>query len=85
MTDNYLELEFLNNDEIGLEINNDDGINLDIDGSGSGGVTSYPLLKNKPSINGVTLVDDKTFEDLGVNTLTNLEIKAIFDRIFGGD
>jgi hypothetical protein len=47
--------------------------------------TDYNLLQNKPKINGVELVDDKSFEELGVETMTNIEIKAVFDRIFGGE
>lgn len=34
----------------------------------------YENLKNKPSINGVELVSDKSFEDLGDHALTNFEI-----------
>lgn len=34
----------------------------------------YENLKNKPSINGVELVSDKSFEDLGDHVLTNFEI-----------
>lgn len=34
----------------------------------------YEKLKNKPSINGVELVSDKSFEDLGDHVLTNFEI-----------
>ena len=34
----------------------------------------YDKLKNKPSINGVELVQDKSFEDLGDHVLTNFEI-----------
>ena len=34
----------------------------------------YEKLKNKPSINGVGLVQDKSFEDLGDHVLTNFEI-----------
>ena len=44
----------------------------------------YNDLVNKPSINEVELVGDKTFEDLGDRTLTNTEIKRIFDRVFKG-
>lgn len=45
---------------------------------------NYEDLYNKPSINEVTLIGNKTFEDLGDTPLTNLEIKRIFDRIFNG-
>ena len=43
---------------------------------------NYDDLLNKPQINGVELMGDKSFEDLGDTPLTNLEIKAIFDSIF---
>ena len=43
---------------------------------------NYDDLLNKPQINGVELMGDKSFEDLGDAPLTNLEIKAIFDSIF---
>lgn len=42
----------------------------------------YEKLSNKPSINDVTLIGNKTFEELGDRNLSNLEIKEIFDRIF---
>lgn len=42
----------------------------------------YDDLLNKPKINGVELMGDKSFDDLGDTPLTNLEIKAIFDNIF---
>ena len=34
----------------------------------------YEKLKNRPSINGVELMQDKSFEDLGDHVLTNFEI-----------
>ena len=34
----------------------------------------YEKLKNKPSINGVELIKDKSFEELGDHVLTNFEI-----------
>ena len=34
----------------------------------------YEKLVNKPKINGVELVQDKSFEDLGDHVLTNFEI-----------
>lgn len=49
----------------------------------------YEDLSNKPSINGVKLVGNKTLEQLGEETLTNSELKDIidsqFDLIFGGN
>lgn len=46
--------------------------------------SDYNGLSNKPQINEVTLQGNKTFDELGDHTLSNLEIKAIFDRIFNG-
>ena len=40
----------------------------------------YNALANKPQVNGETLVGDKSFEDLGDHTMTNIEIKAIFEE-----
>ena len=42
----------------------------------------YEKALNKPSIEGVTLVNDKTFEDLGLSEVGNTELKEMFDKIF---
>ena len=39
----------------------------------------YNRLANKPSIEGVTLIDDKSFEDLGAISLTNMEIENLIN------
>lgn len=39
--------------------------------------STYPDLQGKPSIEGVTLVGNKTFSDLGLSPLTTAEIEAI--------
>lgn len=44
--------------------------------------SNYNELSNKPSINDVELKGNKSFDDLGDHTLTNLEIKDIFNKIF---
>lgn len=44
-------------------------------------VTSYNDLTDKPLINGVTLSGDKSFEDLGSDSLTNLEIDNIINSV----
>lgn len=41
--------------------------------------TNYTKLKNKPQINGVVLEGNKTFEDLGIYTLTEREIENIIN------
>lgn len=49
---------------------------------GGGGTTDYEELDNKPSINGVTLVGDKTSEDLHIKEcdceeLTTAQLNAL--------
>lgn len=48
----------------------------------------YDKLNNKPSINGVELSGDRSFEDLGRLNMRNIRIKSIIDNayneIFGG-
>ena len=39
----------------------------------------YITLKNQPSIEGVKLINDKTFEDLGATSLSNLEIENLIN------
>lgn len=52
-----------------------------MEGAGSGGGTdNYERLRNKPSINKVVLSGDKSFEDLGVSPLSNLEIMNIINK-----
>lgn len=50
-----------------------------------GGTKDYNKLSNKPKINGVELIGDRSFEDLGEENLTNIEILTIFSRVFGGN
>ena len=40
--------------------------------------TDYNTLANKPRINGVELVDDKSFNELGIETATDKEIDDLF-------
>ena len=51
--------------------------NLSFGGSGSGGGTSdYTLLRNKPSINGVTLIGNKTSSDLYIHDLVTVDYNS---------
>lgn len=47
--------------------------------SASGGTPDYDDLSNKPSIEGITLTGAKTYEDLNLNRLTNIEIENIMN------
>ena len=44
---------------------------------------NYENLKNKPSINDVELVGNKSFEDLGDIPLSNIEILNMYNHVKG--
>ena len=70
----------LNKPSISIGATDENGIN--IEGSYTKNYLSdndYEGLKNKPSIEGVELIKDKTFEDLGAISLTNLEIEELLN------
>lgn len=50
------------------------------DSGGSSEKKDYEQLVNKPSINGVTLIGDKSLGDLGASPLTNMEILEIINK-----
>lgn len=76
-------------ERVNLEIKPRAPVNLDIGGSpklsldikGASGTNYYPALIDKPSIESVTLVGDKTFKQLGLSPVTEQEIDKI---IYGG-
>ena len=41
-------------------------------------LADYEILENKPQIESVELVGDKSFEDLGLNGISNSEIENLF-------
>lgn len=47
----------------------------------SGGSTDYNELSNKPSVNGVELIGNKTNEELDICPITNSEIEDFFKRL----
>lgn len=46
---------------------------------GSSSISDYNSIENKPKINGITLIGDKSSEDLNIDTvsMTNSDIEAI--------
>lgn len=62
-----------------IVIEDDDIEKIEIEeAGGGGGTTNYEYLLNKPKINNVELVNNKTFKDLGINEITNTELEKIF-------
>jgi hypothetical protein len=79
MVDTIIELTGELNTDLELEGE------LNIDGSGT---YNYELLFNKPQINHVELIKNKSLDDLGIQekgnypseTLTNLDIELLLDN-----
>lgn len=60
-----------------------DGNIISATGGGSGGTDDYDLLKHKPQINGVTLQGNKTFRELGLDTINKYtELTEYVDDIY---
>lgn len=47
---------------------------------GAGGIRDYEALLNKPQVNDVELVGNRSLEEIGVDSLTNADILEIFNR-----
>ena len=74
-----IDIEIDNQSSIDTDIQTSDGeIDTDIELSANG-TNDYNDLVNKPSIEGVELIGDKTLEELGVEALTPQEIDAIIN------
>lgn len=78
-------------DELHIELEQEDTLNIELidRNAGGSGTGDYEELVHKPSINGVELVGNKTFEELGREDIANSRIKQIidtsYDLIFGGN
>lgn len=44
---------------------------------------SYESLRNLPSINGVTVIGDRTFEDFGLVPISSEEMTELMLEVFG--
>lgn len=63
---------------VDIEVHNKHGnIDVEVKKGTSGGTNNYDLLRNKPQIEGVTLEGDKSFKQLGMDTLSVQEIEKI--------
>lgn len=80
--ENYeiIDASILNDLDIDVTLYQDDEIDLQIE-IGSGGVSSYNQLSNKPSINGVQLIGDHLSDYYNLQDkmdyLTNTEIERL--------
>ena len=50
---------------------------IEAGGGGGGGTTNYNLLTNLPQVNNITLKGNKSFDDLGMQSLTNEQMNTL--------
>ena len=89
LQEDTLRVSLSEEDELTLNMENEEDSLLMQLLNDSYGVSRYASLPDKPRINGVTLENDKTFEELGREDIRNARIKEIIDteyeNIFGGN
>lgn len=72
-----IRLTVAENDAVTLGLDSGDNAALNVGSTTVVSVNDYNDLRNKPSIEGVTLEGDKTFEELNLQSLTNQELEAM--------
>lgn len=67
MNRDEIEIELDNDNNIDIDVSNNDDVEINVDRDlGGGGTTNYERLRNKPQINSVELIGNKSLEDLGI-------------------
>lgn len=83
-----LDVRLQQDDELDVNLQSEDELEVKMVEGMPTPIDDYNLLRNHPSVNGVELKGDKSFEDLGRNKITNMDLKKIIDEqyelIFGG-
>ena len=70
-----IKLTVAENDVVTLGLDSGDNAALNVGSTTVVSVNDYNDLRNKPSIEGVELVGDKSFEELNLQRLTNTELE----------
>ena len=68
-------------EELIVEANEEEDLRVDGGDDSVKVIRDYNQLKNRPKIEGVTLVGDKTFEELGFLEMSNSEIQDIINAL----
>lgn len=89
LDEDVLDIEMASDDILDIQLYSEDVFTIDLVVGGYMYENNYEKLINKPSINGVELINDKSFEELGRDDIKNRTIKDIIDEqfnlIFGGN
>ena len=70
-----IKLTVAENDAVTLGLDSGDNAALNVGSTTVVSVNDYNDLRNKPSIEGVELIGDKSFEELNLQRLTNAELE----------
>jgi hypothetical protein len=70
-----IKLTVAENDAVTLGLDSGDNAALNVGSTTVVSVNDYNDLRNKPSIEGVELIGDKSFEELNLQRLTNTELE----------
>lgn len=81
--ENELVIE-LEEDVLDISINTEnENVEVEIEGSdtvSTGTTKDYEKLHNKPQIEGVELVENRTFEELGLSKISNTQIDELLKK-----
>jgi len=70
-----IKLAVAENDAVTLGLDSGDNAALNVGSTTVVSVNDYNDLRNKPRIEGVELIGDKSFEELNLQRLTNTELE----------
>lgn len=83
---NDIYIEILDKPSMNIDFASSETLNIDIDQSRSGYTTNYNVLANKPQINNIELIGNKSSKQLGLqDTLDMAEKHDIDDILYGID
>lgn len=89
LDEDVLDIEMASDDVLDIQLYSEDVFTIDLVVGGYMYENDYEKLINQPLVNGVKLVGDKSFEELGRDDIKNKRIKEIideqYDLIFGGN
>lgn len=72
-----LTLEFQTDNTFGISMDGDETLGVTVDPRAPTIDNDYNALRNKPQIEGNELIGNKTYEELNMHRLTNIELEQI--------
>lgn len=73
-----IRLKLSNGADVKINLNSKGADRIALTNTTGGGVRDYNRLDNKPAIDGHTLVGNSALSDIGINEITDDEIRKLF-------